>query len=128
MRMVSFVFGLVLAASGLASAQDWSEYQNIPDGFKIDFPGQPKMTETTWTSEYGYKLPARVYTADRGKERYSMTVVDYTRSSSRASSGGRTARRGPSRASGAISAARVTGCTTFAAPSSMRRQSSSNVT
>ena len=77
MRMVSFVFGLVLAASGLASAQDWSEYQNIPDGFKIDFPGQPKMTETTWTSEYGYKLPARVYTADRGKERYSMTVVDY---------------------------------------------------
>ena len=76
MRMVSFVFALLLAASGLAFAQDWSEYQNIPDGFKIDFPGQPKMTETTWTSEYGYKLPGRVYTAERGKERYSMTVVD----------------------------------------------------
>src|SRR5512132_3592073 len=40
---------LVLAASGLAFAQDWSEYQNIPDGFKIDFPGQPKIAETTWT-------------------------------------------------------------------------------
>jgi hypothetical protein len=77
MRMVSFVFALVLAASGLAFAQDWSEYQNIQDGFKIDFPAQPKITETTWTSEYGYKLPARVYSAERGKERYSMTVVDY---------------------------------------------------
>jgi len=70
MRMVSFVFALVLAAPGLASAQDWSEYQNVPDGFKIDFPGQPKITETTWTSEYGYKLPAHVYSAERGKERY----------------------------------------------------------
>ena len=77
MRMVSFVFALVLAMAGLALAQDWSEYQNVPDGFKIDFPGQPKISETTWTSEYGYKLPARVYTAERGKERYSMTVVDY---------------------------------------------------
>ena len=77
MRMVSFVFTLVLAASGIVFAQDWSEYQNIPDGFKIDFPGQPKISETTWTSEYGYKLPARVYSAERGKERYSMTVVDY---------------------------------------------------
>jgi hypothetical protein len=77
MRMVSFVFALVLAAPGFTAAQDWSEYQNIPDGFKIDFPGQPKVTETTWTSEYGYKLPGHVYSADRGKERYSMTVVDY---------------------------------------------------
>jgi hypothetical protein len=77
MRTVSFIFALVLTVSGPAFAQDWSEYQNIPDGFKIDFPGQPKITETTWTSEYGYKLPARVYTAERGKERYSMTVVDY---------------------------------------------------
>src|SRR4029453_5664657 len=77
MRMVSFVFTLVLAASGLALAQDWSEYQNIQDGFKIDFPGQPKISETTWTSEYGYKLPARVYTAERAKQRYSLTIVAY---------------------------------------------------
>ena len=28
-------------------------------------------------SEYNYTLPARVYSAERGRERYSMTVVDY---------------------------------------------------
>src|SRR5258707_12711617 len=77
MRTASFAFALLLATSGVAAAQDWTEYQSVQDGFKVDFPGQPKITETTWTSEYGYKLPARVYSADRGKERYSMTVVDY---------------------------------------------------
>ena len=39
MRTVSFVFALLLATSGLAFAQDWTEYQNIQDGFKVDFPG-----------------------------------------------------------------------------------------
>ena len=77
MRRIAFVFALVLSASGLVFAQDWSEYQNIQDGFKIDFPGQPKVTETTYKSEYDYTLPAHVYSAERGKERYSMTVVDY---------------------------------------------------
>ena len=76
-RNVSFAFAIVLTTSVTIFAQDWTEFQNIQDGFKIDFPGQPKVTETTWTSEYGYKLPARVYNAERGKERYSMTVVDY---------------------------------------------------
>jgi hypothetical protein len=76
MRVVPLASVLVLAA-GVAFAQDWTEFQNVQDGFKIDFPGQPKVTETTWTSEYGYKLPARVYNAERGRERYSMTVVDY---------------------------------------------------
>ena len=77
MRRIAFVFALVLSGSGLVFAQDWSEYQNIQDGFKIDFPGQPKVTETTYKSEYDYTLPAHVYSAERGKERYSMTVVDY---------------------------------------------------
>jgi len=60
-----------------ARGGEWTEYQNIQDGFKVVFPGQPKITETTWASEYGYKLPARIYTADRGRERYSVMVVDY---------------------------------------------------
>ena len=77
MRRVSFAFAFLVLITSPAAAQDWAEYQNIQDGFKVDFPGQPKITETTWTSEYGYRLPARVYSADRGKERYSMTVVDY---------------------------------------------------
>jgi uncharacterized membrane protein YgcG len=77
MRTASVAFMLILAMCEVAAAQDWTEYQNIPDGFKIDFPGQPKSTQTTWKSEYDYTLPAHVYSAERGKERYSMTVVDY---------------------------------------------------
>ena len=77
MRTAVFTLALMLTTFGFASAQDWTEYQNIQDGFKVDFPGQPKITETTWKSEYDYTLPARIYSADRGKEHYSMTVVDY---------------------------------------------------
>ena len=67
----------MLMSSAPALAQEWTEYQNIQDGFKVVFPGQPKMTETTWLSEYEYRLPARTYSAERGRERYSVMVVDY---------------------------------------------------
>jgi len=77
MRAVAGVLALVLSTAAPVVAQDWSEYQNIPDGFKVDFPGQPKMTETTWMTQFGYTAPAHVYSADRGREHYSVTVVDY---------------------------------------------------
>ena len=76
-RTALFAFVFVFAISGLAAAQDWADDQNIQDGFKVAFPGQPKVTDTTWTTEYGYKAPAHVYSAERGKERYTLTVVDY---------------------------------------------------
>ena len=44
----------------------------------MNFPGQPEVRETTWTSQMDYILPARVYSAGRGSEHYSVTVVDYT--------------------------------------------------
>jgi len=78
MRMTTLVFALVLSVSGPAAAQEWEEYVNTQDGFKVNFPGQPKVTETTWKSQLDYILPARVYSAERGREHYSMTVVDYT--------------------------------------------------
>ncbi len=34
MRTVSFVFVLMVAMPALAGAQDWTEYQNVQDGFK----------------------------------------------------------------------------------------------
>lgn len=77
MRVTTFVFAVALLAAGSAYAQDWELYTSIQDGFKIDFPGQPKISQITWKSEYGYDLPARVYTVEKGKEKYSMTVVDY---------------------------------------------------
>ena len=72
-------FALVVSVSGPAVAQEWEEYANTQDGFKLNFPGQPKVMETTWKSQFDYIiLPARVYSADRGRAHYSMTVVDYT--------------------------------------------------
>ena len=78
MRTITFVFVLILSTVPLFAAQEWAEYVNTKDGFKINFPGQPKITEFTWKSQMDYMLPARVYSAERGRERYSITVVDYS--------------------------------------------------
>jgi hypothetical protein len=79
MRVTAAVCGLVLLMSGLGLAQEeWTEYVSVQDGFKVDFWGQPKITETVWKSQLDYVLPARVYTADKGNEHYVVTVVDYT--------------------------------------------------
>ena len=78
MRTTVWAFALVLSVSGPAVAQEWEEYTNTQDGFRANFPGQPNVTETTWTSQLDYILPARVYSVDKGREHYSVTVVDYT--------------------------------------------------
>src|SRR5438093_10826483 len=77
MRIAAFVLALLFSMAATAAAQEWEEYVNPQDGFKVNFPGQPKVTETTWKSQLDYILPARVYSADRGREHYSITVVDY---------------------------------------------------
>lgn len=67
----------ILAISGPAFAQEWSEFTSREDGFTCNFPGPPKVTETTYKSQFGADLPARVYSAESGPSRYSITVVDY---------------------------------------------------
>ena len=70
------------ASASLAGAEraggEWTEYQNVRDGFHALFPSEPRVTETTWKSQTGFTLPARVYSVERGRERYAMTVADYT--------------------------------------------------
>lgn len=78
MRITATLFALLLSMPGVAAAQEWEVYVSRQDGFSINFPGQPRITETTWQSQLGYTLPARVYSAERGRERFSITVVDYT--------------------------------------------------
>ena len=80
MRIIAliFAFALQLAIGGTAAAQEWDEYVSLPDGFTLNFPGKPTITEGTWNSQLNYKLPMRVYSAAKGQERYSMTVVDYS--------------------------------------------------
>lgn len=68
---------LFLLISAPAVAQNWTEFSNQEDRFTCNFPGQPTVTDTTWTSEYEAELPARVYEAEVGPSRYSVTVVDY---------------------------------------------------
>jgi protein tyrosine phosphatase (PTP) superfamily phosphohydrolase (DUF442 family) len=58
-------------------ASEWTEFSSRQDGFRITFPGTPRVQEIIWTSQMGYPLPARVFTVDRGREHYSVTVADY---------------------------------------------------
>ena len=77
MRLILISTILVLLISGSLFAQEWIEYANREDRFTCNFPTQPKVTQTTYQSEKGAALPARVYSASQGQSRYSITVVDY---------------------------------------------------
>ena len=71
------VAALVLLGSGPSLAQDWIEYASRADLFTVNFPGQPNVREITYPTEYDITLPGRVYSAEAGRNRYSVTVVDY---------------------------------------------------
>src|SRR5882672_2056943 len=78
MRFIRVVPALLLLTSGPAFAQESIiDYVSKQDYFSINFPGQPKVEDTTFADEYRITLPARVYTATQGRNRYKVTVVDY---------------------------------------------------
>ena len=78
MRVTAMIFiALVLHIPGSTFAQEWIEYTSREDSFLVNFPGQPNVRGITFTSEYSYPLPARVYGAERDGARYLLTVVDY---------------------------------------------------
>jgi len=81
MRLIPAVAAaLVLSVSAPAFAQEWIEFASREDRFTCNFPSQPAITQTTYTSEFRADLPARVYSATQGQSRYSVTVVDYNQS------------------------------------------------
>src|SRR5678815_5949755 len=47
---------IVLAVGSTTFTQDYVQYVSRDDRFTILFPTQPKVTETTFTSQYGYCL------------------------------------------------------------------------
>ena len=67
---------LVVLSTAPTYAKEWIDFISREDGFKVNFPAAPKVTDTTYTSEYGAMLPAHVYQVTRDQERYSVTVVD----------------------------------------------------
>ena len=78
MRKIALMCALALVAAPPAFAQDWSEYKSVRDGFQVLFVGQPRVADTNWKSQAGFTLPSRVYSVERGRERYSVTIADYS--------------------------------------------------
>ncbi len=69
---------LLLAPMPALAQESISDYVSKLDYFSINFPGQPKIEEATYPDEYRLDpLPARVYTADQGRNHYKVTAVDY---------------------------------------------------
>ncbi len=78
MRLMPLISAaLVLSISGPSFAQEWIEFASQEDRFTCNFPAEPKVTKTTYRSEFGADLPARLYSATQGQSRYSVMVVDY---------------------------------------------------
>jgi 3-keto-disaccharide hydrolase len=53
-------------------------YTNCRDGFVVLFPSEPVSRDIRYTAPNGTSLPAREYSVERGGNRYSVTVVDYS--------------------------------------------------
>jgi hypothetical protein len=75
---IAILLSLLLLVSGVAAAQEeWEVYVSPQDSFTVNFPGKPQIAEISWRSQLGFTLPGRVYSAEKGRERFSLTVVDY---------------------------------------------------
>jgi hypothetical protein len=72
------IAGITVLLVASLQAQEWSTYTNRLDRFEVNFPGQPKVEEIKWPSEYGAVFPGRVYSMEQNGSRYSVTVIDYT--------------------------------------------------
>jgi len=78
MHIAAILVALLLSVPGVAAAQEeWEVFVSPQDSFTVNFPGKPKIADMTWRSQLGFTLPGRVYSAEKGRERYSLTVVDY---------------------------------------------------
>ena len=78
MARPGIIAGITVLLGATLLAQEWSTYTNRVDRFEVNFPGQPKVEEITWPSEYGAVFPGRVYSVDQNGSKYSITVIDYT--------------------------------------------------
>jgi hypothetical protein len=70
---------LVLVSVPAIAQVEWKEFTSQQDRFTANFPGDPNVTETTFTSQFGHQLNARVYSVELAKDhKFSVTVVDYS--------------------------------------------------
>ena len=79
MRLRSFAAAFIVLISAPAAAQEWQEFESRQDRFTCNFPGAPKVTETTFASQFGHGLSARLYSVELTRNhKFSVTVVDYS--------------------------------------------------
>jgi hypothetical protein len=70
---------LLLGAAAHGFAQGWVEFESREDRFTATFPGQPTITETTFKSQFGHMLPARIYSVVLApNHKFTLTVADYS--------------------------------------------------
>jgi len=62
------------------TAQSWFEYVNPEDRFGVNFPAEPDIELFDYESEFQAIFPARRYRAERGRDLYVVTVVDFSES------------------------------------------------
>ena len=77
MKSIALSSLLLMAAGSPVFSQEWIEYASKADLFAVNFPSEPKAEDITYRSEFGISLPGHIYSAEQGRSRYSMTVVDY---------------------------------------------------
>jgi hypothetical protein len=81
MRFAAVTFAAMLMfASSPVVAQGWTEYRNTEQGFLVNLPGEPRSETIRYTTQSGASVPARLFFAAEGPNRYTMTVVDLSSS------------------------------------------------
>jgi hypothetical protein len=79
MRLRSFAAAFIVLIAAPAAAQEWQQFESRQDRFTCNFPGAPTVTETTFMSQFGHRLPARLYSVELTRNhKFSVTVVDYS--------------------------------------------------
>jgi hypothetical protein len=80
MRVAAGVIAGVLMLAAPANAQEWAEYRNTEEGFLVNLPGEPKSEAIRYTTQSGASVPAKLFFAPEGMNRYMMTVVNLSTS------------------------------------------------
>lgn len=68
---------IILPFSAAVIAQDWINFEDREQRFRINLPHEPAVANTTFLSEYGDERPARIYSATDGASSYKVMVIDY---------------------------------------------------
>ena len=78
MRLIPLIpAAFIVLVSVPGFAQDWIPVTSRDDGFRANYPGQPKVEMIAYNTEFRITLPGRVYRASDALGRYATTVIDY---------------------------------------------------